>query len=331
MRRTFKTTITIAGAAALLYSAFFLGTRFESKRVNDPSTSRQQAAIQQTTTGPLAAAETPCDALAAHPSDPARTAEKGISDDDLDAGKVIEACTQAVKEAPERPRLWFQLARGYLKADRYEEALEALVVAAEHDHGGALAYLGDATLYGAAGLEPDPAIAKKLYQRAADSGFSPASAIAAAIIEGVQVDEATTLSSQAPAPVAKSAFHFPRSIEALSKQEPVFAQDMPSESRIVYVRWLLEGLRHRCSGVLPSGIDLEVAEMDAAARILDRRRLTTFEFRLQGGELDQFKSAGREDGEALGSRPGCTARDTQTLVRNSLRYLGVRTASLSVR
>ena len=121
---------------------------------------------------------TPCDQTAAHPDDPLARS-KGITDADLDASAVITNCEAEVAADPVSPRLPFQLARGYLKAGRAEDAIEQLVVAAKGGHGGALAYLGDLYLDGGAGFEADPVLAHSLYERAAKAGFTPAKTILA--------------------------------------------------------------------------------------------------------------------------------------------------------
>ncbi len=117
-----------------------------------------------------------CDGLAAHPDDP-EAVRPGVTDEALVARSVLIACEAAVRDAKETPRLRFQLARGYLKADRTEDAVEQLVSAAEQGHGGALAYLGDLFLHGAPGIEADPSVAHGLYQNALASGFAPAEAL----------------------------------------------------------------------------------------------------------------------------------------------------------
>lgn len=119
-----------------------------------------------------------CDQLASHPDDPEAFAN-GVADDAIDAYKVIEACSLAVKQDKNSPRLSFQLARGYLKANKMEEAIEQLLLAAQSGHGGAFAYLGDIYLDGGPGIEPDPATAHSLYTRAAGFGFEPAKNILA--------------------------------------------------------------------------------------------------------------------------------------------------------
>jgi hypothetical protein len=102
-----------------------------------------------------------------------------VSDARLDAPAVINACEAEASLDPASVRLAFQLARGYLKAGRIEDAVERLLVAANGGHGGALAYLGDLHLDGAPGLDADPALAHSLYRRAAAAGFAPAKAILA--------------------------------------------------------------------------------------------------------------------------------------------------------
>lgn len=114
-----------------------------------------------------------CDRAAAHPHDPEATAA-GVTDEVLAAQRVIAACEPAVKAKNAAPRLAFQLARGYLKAGRIEQAIEQLVPAAREGHGGALAYLADLHLEGVPGIEADPATAHALFTRAVEAGYAPA-------------------------------------------------------------------------------------------------------------------------------------------------------------
>jgi len=119
-----------------------------------------------------AAAVRKCDALAAHPDDPEAHAS-GVNDARLDARQAIAACEAAMPH-DSSPRLAFQLARAYLKVDRFSDAIAQLLVAAERQHGAALAYLGDLVLDGAPGLDANPMQARQLYERALASGFAPA-------------------------------------------------------------------------------------------------------------------------------------------------------------
>lgn len=114
-----------------------------------------------------------CDALAAHPEDPERVAA-GISDEKINASAAVLACEAAVKAEPSTPRLHFQLGRSYLAADQLEQAVEQFILAAQEDHGGALAYLADFYIAGAPGIEADPQLAYRLYQKSLSAQFEPA-------------------------------------------------------------------------------------------------------------------------------------------------------------
>lgn len=114
-----------------------------------------------------------CDELAGHPDDPEGFAS-GVLEEQIPAQEAISACEQALQQAKNTPRLSFQLARAYLRADRQEDGVEQLVNAAKQGHGGALAYLGDLHLDGAPGIEPSAEAARKLYTLAVSSGFTPA-------------------------------------------------------------------------------------------------------------------------------------------------------------
>ena len=99
-----------------------------------------------------------CDLLAAHPDDPEKNEVAGITDEDMDGKMAVTACLGGVEEDPDDPVLHFQLGRAYWKLEQYDSAVEHLIAAAEDDHGGALAYLGDVVLYGVGGVESDPEV-----------------------------------------------------------------------------------------------------------------------------------------------------------------------------
>ena len=146
-------------------------------------------ASAQSTTVPLPAVTTApdgralsaiekCDKSAAHTDDPEAFSE-GVSDEQLNEQFVITACEEAVKMDKNSPRLAFQLARGYLKSSRVEDAIEQLLAAAKMGHGASLAYLADIHLDGAPGIEADPNLARSLYEKAVQSGFVAAKKILA--------------------------------------------------------------------------------------------------------------------------------------------------------
>lgn len=163
-----------------------------------------------------------CDQLAAHPDDPQAVA-KGVLDSRLNAQQVIAACEEAVRLDKNSPRLEFQLARGYLKADRLQDAIEQLVSAAKKGHGGALAYLGDVHLDGGPGIEPNPKLAHSLYKRALAAGYQPAKTILAQFedhtAKSAAADQEEKASSRKSAstpnktPVPKMTYIYPEIIE----------------------------------------------------------------------------------------------------------------------
>jgi len=127
-----------------------------------------------------------CDEYAAHPDDPQKWAV-GVSEDDLAPGPAIKYCTEAVLQSPDTPRFQFQLGRALLKAQRFDEAIEALVEAAEDDYGPSYAYLGDVYRSGILGKE-DYETAAAYYDLAIASGFSPAEEAKAGLYEQEDTD-----------------------------------------------------------------------------------------------------------------------------------------------
>lgn len=111
-----------------------------------------------------------CDALAADPNDPTRTAS-GVADNALSAAAAITACTEATQAQPGIARLRFQLGRALLAGGRQKEAVAAFQQAAKADHPGALAYLGTAYQYGAGGLQKNQAKAHQLHAKADSLGY----------------------------------------------------------------------------------------------------------------------------------------------------------------
>ena len=111
-----------------------------------------------------------CDALAADPNDPTRTAS-GVADDAISAAAAITACSEAAQAQPDLARLRFQLGRALLAGGRQKEAVAAFQQAAKSEHPGALAYLGTAYQYGAGGLQKSQAKADQLHAKADSLGY----------------------------------------------------------------------------------------------------------------------------------------------------------------
>jgi len=115
-----------------------------------------------------------CDSLAAHPDDKGRVGT-GVADEKLVAAAVIQKCTLALEQNPDEARFYFQLGRGYWKAQKYDDALDAFLKAEEMKYIPAYFYLGQAYEKGLiAGEKADTATAKNLYVIAASEEFTPA-------------------------------------------------------------------------------------------------------------------------------------------------------------
>lgn len=159
-----------------------------------------------------------CDVLAAHADDPEAFAG-GVSDARLDAPQAIAACETAIR-LDKSPRLTFQLARAYLKADRIEDAIAQLLVAAEQQHGGALAYLGDLVLDGAPGLDADPALARSLYEKAVASGYEPAKKVLSEFEDKTEEFETAEREEASSGPSGKlNPYSYPQVVENIERRQ----------------------------------------------------------------------------------------------------------------
>lgn len=113
-----------------------------------------------------------CDQTAASPLDDSRPANiPGVPADKVDPKIAIPACEAAAREAPDDPRILFQLGRAYGAAKAYESARESY---AKADAAGyALATNNLAVLYSdGLGVPADHARAQRLLEKAANAGLS---------------------------------------------------------------------------------------------------------------------------------------------------------------
>lgn len=256
-----------------------------------------------------------CDSLAAHPADPARAKHvRGHDDDHLDAANVIKSCGEAVNLHPDLARLHFQLGRGYWAADRYEEAIESFVAAGEMGHGGALAYLGDAALYGVAGLDPDPETAKGLFQRATKAGFKPAAAAASEIVAGVR------LATQKQEASFEPEYHYAKIIGAFSSGTTEFPGGFSKGGNLLFVAFALNGVFHHCPDAYPNNFDLETAYVGAVSRKLTFFEAAALNGTLNNGGYDKLIQEGMDDGYALAYARGCAAQETKTFIKTAVGY-----------
>lgn len=74
-----------------------------------------------------------CDRLAAHPSDPDKTAD-GLESKDIEKDQAIAACKAALLTSPNQPRLLYQLGRVLFYDKQFDEGFALLRKSAELKH-----------------------------------------------------------------------------------------------------------------------------------------------------------------------------------------------------
>ncbi len=144
-------------------------------------------------------AETPaaaCDALAAHPGDPAKPAEvEGIATGDIVLVPALDACRLAIEEDPNVPRYHYQLGRVFYDKGDFEQAYREFATAADAGYAaarGAQGYLLDEGL----GTTADKTRAVVLYRQAAEADVAFAAHNLGVLLregDGVPVDYAASL------------------------------------------------------------------------------------------------------------------------------------------
>lgn len=225
-----------------------------------------------------------CDKRAAHPDDP-EALSAGVRDEAVEAGPAIQACEAAVKQEPQSPRLAFQLARAYLKADRVEDATEQLLAAAKGGHGGAMAYLADLHVDGAPGIEADPLLARQLYEKAVAAGFTPAEAVLkdyedrTAEVEAAMREEQALMNAPPAARAAPKAYAMPRIIEGIQTRK--FSTIGYPEAWVKeYLYFVADNIRAICEG----GFTVAEVERLKAASAADPLNLGPSALRMAGNQ-----------------------------------------------
>jgi tetratricopeptide (TPR) repeat protein len=259
-----------------------------------------------------------CDAYAAHPDDPERNGARSVEDDSINAEKAIAVCKAAVEQNPQSGRLLFQLGRAYWAGERFEDAIEAFLEAGEQGHGGALAYLGDATLYGVAGMDADPEEAKKLYQRASAAGFKPAAALADEIVAGVK---AVNLQGEQQAAGGEPNYHKPKAVKYLADGDWRGYDEMfvPGNG-IVYTASIIRGVHYSCPEAIPAGTDLETLVLNEINRKMNFFEQDAFGTAYYDGRYVEIEQQGLDDGNAFAVVNGCQSAKTKTFVKTALKY-----------
>ena len=124
---------------------------------------------------PVVAAEstaTECDHLAAHPYDPANTAQ-GVAFNTIDPPLALMSCAAAYSEQPGVVRYKYQYGRALLAAKRPNEALIFIRSAANSGYAAAQSSLAT-MLYDEENLSADKIAAIRLFYRAAAQGHAVA-------------------------------------------------------------------------------------------------------------------------------------------------------------
>jgi hypothetical protein len=245
-----------------------------------------------------------CNEFAAHPDDPTKPKGiKGVADDDVEAGKALFACEDALELEPDNTRLKFQLARAFLLYDKPAEGVGLMTEAAEEGHGAAIAALGDFALYGLLDDEPDPEMAKALYLKAAKAGFKPATKLAAAIIADPKEDKSQEVAGEPE-------YQQPKRLAQLKKGEIFPEQGAAFVYAMTYGSAVLAGIKHHCP------------EVDAALSLGQIQnavfKRTDFMTVMMIGSDDELKQAGMDDGYALAFDKGCKSQEVQA-VQESMR------------
>jgi hypothetical protein len=257
-----------------------------------------------------------CDALAAHPADPQRNGAQGREDENIHAEKAMAACKAAVEQDPQNARLLFQLGRSYWVGERFEEAIEAFLEAGEQGHGGALAYLGDATLYGVADLDPDPEEAKNLYNKAAVAGFMPASSLSGEIVAGVEAAEEEVQEEQQETG-GEPQYHHPKTIAALAGGDVKLDGKLSQKEQVVYMLSLIAGVQHQCPSIFPAPFNSLAIAAHLGQWMIQRfgfMGAMQFNAEMENGAYESTNQEGVDDGYAFVYGKDCQSRETGRFV-----------------
>ena len=117
----------------------------------------------------LSAEITECDRLVSHPLDPDRVTE-GVPTSAVKHAEGIAACTAALEEDQQNPRLNYQLGRVYFYDGQPDKAMPHLKVAAAAGYRQAQFVLGYIYDSGSSGEQPDSCKAEELWAASARSG-----------------------------------------------------------------------------------------------------------------------------------------------------------------
>lgn len=274
----------------------------------------QTTGTQETTAGNPGAA---CDALAAHPEDPAKPAKvAGITDEALDSLAATEACIQAVAVDPDNARTRFQLGRALYLGDLKPEATQELKLASDGGNAAAMAYLAE--------LTDDDGEAQRLVQASASAGFKPAQTALTEQSEAVSVES------------AGGGFHRNDLIEAiLSNRDPGILSE---DDILFYMSGFFVYIKENCQswpGTKSSITAVEIYVARASGRSADITQNALY----AGGpaetwagvgnkvrrqqqakeDIDEKIQVGIDDGYYFTEDHGCAGKQTKKFVANFVR------------
>lgn len=269
-----------------------------------PPPASDEAALQE----PSEEAVKACDMAAAHPDDPTKPADvAGVSDDEMHAGAALTACEEAVLFDPDNVRLLYQLARAYLIYDRPVEGVELMAEAAEEGHGAAIAVLGDIALYGLLGDDPDPELARSLYQQAAAAGFTPAATLANAIEDNPEVDTSASMTaSTTDAPQLRQ----PTLLTPLLQGAALQGSQEEVARGFVYGIQVVGGVLTHC----PESPDSNAAMAKVSSVLVGRTKMPRALIATVLGD-EGLQQDGLDDGYALAFDKGCSSPEVASILR----------------
>lgn len=242
-----------------------------------------------------------CDALAAHPDDPAKPAKvAGITDEALDSLAATEACIQAVAVDPDNARTRFQLGRALYLGDLKPEATQELKLASDGGSAAAMAYLAE--------LTDDDGEAERLVQASANAGFKPAVAAMAAFNAAREVDTREEV-------ITNQEYFHPDRLEHMTTGKKFSVKGQDFVVTAIYGRFLLNGIATVCPD-----LDLEISE-DQIIAVFNHEAgffvAADAGTDLTNGRYDTLMQEAVDDGYLLASSKGCKSKETVN-VRKSL-------------
>jgi len=293
----------------------------------EPNT-QSQVATSATSATSIAA----CDHLAADPDDPQKKG-RGVTVNDLDLEKAIEACVSAVEADPGNIRLRFQLGRVLVAGGHDNQALPFLQEAADKNYPAALAYIGD--------LQKSDEAARPYFQKAAKGNYAPAAkaldAIDKAQSEIAQAKPQSGDQADAAHPPAVPAsrqseepYYFTPLMKRIYRGDLAAVPDDPMTRAVILSMWAV--FNDRCGERNPflvlkmmtyGGVVVGLNSLGALMSDASRSDLPNVKEGLQTGRVTLFAEPA-DDAALLMDREGCRGPQYRQFIRNYDRIIDSR-------